>query len=290
MKTIAFLSILIPLFSFAYFEHSEDSPAVMNDIRFSDYRDFTTKWKLVTVRFREDSGEIRMTYANDKAFEAMKKLKPDYPDGAAFGKISFLTEGDPAFPSSKVPTDKKRFQLMVRNKRKYNETQGWGYALFDFKGKTFDEDIKQQTLACAACHQLVEERQFVFSRSFHSSIETLKKSSKPEVSSSIVFSQKKPSAFKGIISDHLKDSESWVESLEGKLQKLAFSGTLDEIVPLLVERSKLMGKYSVLFLNPLNFTLVKKIKKNDCLTAQAQKVHILIYFNGGKVRDSEQCL
>lgn len=276
----------------SYFEHSEKSPAEMNGIKFNDYRNFTSKWKLVTVRFREDSGEIRMTYANEKAFEAMRSLKPSYPDGAVFGKISFHTEGDAAFPSSKVPTDKKRFQLMVRDKKKYKDTQGWGYALFDLHGKTFNEDEKQQTQACAACHQLVEERQFVFSRSFHSGLRanSSEEAKTKTLANGIVFTQKKKNDFEGIITEHLKSSDGWVESLEGKLQKLAFSGTLDEVVPLLVERSKLMQKDALLYLDSRNFTLVRRLKASQCPTQASIGFSVLIYFNGGKVRDSEQCL
>src|SRR6185436_10943563 len=56
----------------------------MNGYKLSDFPDFEKKWKLVTVRFRKDTGEMRFTYANDLAFENLQKGVIDYPDGAIF--------------------------------------------------------------------------------------------------------------------------------------------------------------------------------------------------------------
>lgn len=116
----------------------------------------------MTVRYRTDSKELRFTYANDLAWKQMNSSQPTYTDGAIFAKVGIIAEKDPA-SSSEVPSGAKRFQFMVRDRKKYRTTNGWGYALFDDKGKVFNEDIKQKTLACAACHNMVPERDFVFS-------------------------------------------------------------------------------------------------------------------------------
>ncbi len=282
------LLILSTITSHAYFEHSLNSPAEMNGIKFSDHKDFSQKWKLVTVRYREDSKELRLTYANEIAFKAMKALKPDYPDGAKFGKVAFMTEEDPAFPSSKIPTSTRRFQIMVKNRKLYGSTNNWGYALFDEAGKLFPEDIKEKTEACAACHQLVPERDYVFSRPFHHSASPLTATDR---SASIQFLRKKGPDFQGsLIAPLIKDLDA-LESLEGPLQKHAFSGTLDEVVPLLLERVKIMGKDSLLYVNEKNFTLVKVMPKNDkCSGTAGRQVTIHIYFNGAKVREADHCI
>ncbi len=290
-KLLLISLMLIAGTAIAYFEHSEDSAAEMNGIKFSEHKEFTTKWKLVTVRYRDDSKELRLTYANDLAWKAMKDLTPDYPEGSKFGKVAFFTEEDPAFPSSRIPSGTRRFQLMVKNSKLYKGTNNWGYALFDQKGKLFNEDVKEKTEACAACHQLVPERDYVFSRPFHHSQTTLSASSGGKRSTGISFKQKKPSDFKGLITEHMKVATDWIESLEGPLQKHAFSGTLDEVVPLLLERVKLMGKDTVLYVNEKNFSLVKlKTGKNSCLGELNRPVTIFIYFNGGKVREAEHCI
>jgi hypothetical protein len=136
----------------------------MNGIKMSQFPGFAEKWHLVTVRYRKDSNEMRFTYANDLAWKSLQSLKPNYPDGAVFAKIGMMSEADPSFPSSVVPSGAKRFQFMVRDKAKYSDTDGWGYALFDDRGRLFNDDVKIRTQACVACHRIVPERDFVFSR------------------------------------------------------------------------------------------------------------------------------
>lgn len=274
----------------AYFEHSADSPDEMNGISFKEHKNFTEKWMLVTVRFREDSGEIRMTYANDIAYKAMSSLTPSYPVGSKFGKVSFITSDDPAFPSSKVPTAISRFQLMVKNPKLYGETNNWGYALFDAEGKLFKEDVKEKTMACAACHQLVPERDYIFSRPYHYMASALPVAAKGR-SQLIIFQPREPKYFKDISGDELKGSTTWLESLEGQLKDKSFSGTLDEVVPLLLERNRLMRKDAILFVNAKNFSLVKTVKDTQkaCSEFKTHRSRVIIYFNGGKVRDTEIC-
>lgn len=285
---LPFFLLIFSLSSMSYFEHSANSPAEMNGIKFSDHKDFSSKWKLVTVRYREDSRELRLTYANDIAFEAMKALKPDYPEGAKFGKVAFMTEEDPAFPSSRIPTSTRRFQIMVKNRKLYKSTNDWGYALFDESGKLFKENVREKTEACASCHQLVPERDYIFSRPFHYTSSGISQSRR---STAIKFVPKKPADFKGPISEYVSSSKDWLESLEGPLQKHAFSGTLDEVVPLLLERAKLMSKDTVLYVNDKNFTLVKlQETKEKCVAAANKQVRILIYFNGAKVREADHCI
>ena len=113
----------------------------MNGFALQDYADFQKKWPLVTVRFRKDTGELRFTYANDIAYKALKKGATEYPDGAVFAKIGIMTEEDPAFTSSAVPSGARRFQLMVHDAKKFPETHGWGFALFDARAKASGKDV-----------------------------------------------------------------------------------------------------------------------------------------------------
>ncbi len=103
----------------------------MNGFLFSDFGQFEKNWKLVTVRYRQDTGELRFTYANPKAWKAMSSGKAEYPDGSIFAKTGYMTDDDPSFTSSKIPSGSRRYQFMVKNKKKYKDQDGWGYALFD---------------------------------------------------------------------------------------------------------------------------------------------------------------
>ncbi len=266
----------------------------MNGIKFTDYSDFTKKWKLVTVRFRADSKEMRFTYANDLAWKDLKSIKPNYADGAIFAKVSLITEEDPAFPSSKVPSGSKRYQYMVRDKKKYKESDGWGYALFDADGNLFNEDIKQKTMACAACHRIVPERDFVFSRELH--LDPFSKKTllpEPTGGKAQIHFIPRPAAFFGLSSpEKSATKEKDFESLEGNLQKNTFSGTFDEVVPLLVDQAKKMSRNSIFFLNQQNYSLVKLVENGKpCAESANEKLFaISVIFNGKKVRDVESCL
>ena len=97
---------------------------------------------------------MRLTYAKAIAAKVLKSGKTEYPDGAVFAKTGIHTSSDPQFESSVVPRGIRRYQLMVKNKKTYKTTGGWGYALFDASGKTFPEDVKTTTNACYACHTM----------------------------------------------------------------------------------------------------------------------------------------
>ncbi|MBY0452544.1 MAG: cytochrome P460 family protein [Bdellovibrionaceae bacterium] len=212
----------------------------MSGVKLNDFADFEKKWKLVTVRFRRDTGEMRFTYANDSAYEALMKSSTDYPKGAVFAKIGFKTDQDPGFPSSVVPTQSRRYQFMIRDQAKFSKTDGWGYALFDQDGFVFPENTETQTAACAACHRIVPERGYVFSEY----LEMAPKKGAPKIkipenhfTQKIKFEdvsvQKLPTDIQKLIPQMYKK----VRVLKHEISQFLFQGTLDEIKPALSEES-----------------------------------------------------
>ena len=278
--------------SVAYFESSTNpEKAIMNDITFADYSDFTKKWHLVTVRFREDTQEMRFTYANDQAWAEMNKLKPEYSDGAVFAKVGLMSEKDPAFPSSIVPSGAKRYQFMVKNSKKYESTKGWGYALFDQGGHLFNEDVKAKTLACAACHAVVPERDYVFSRPMDLHFDSAFPKIVPSqyMDKYIKFTGQAVTGLPLNLQKLLPKKLKSVDSAEGEVKKNLFSGTLDEIIPFLMENSRKSGQTSVLVLDAKNFTVVTpSIGKKGC-DEKKISFHISVLYNDGMVRDIEVC-
>lgn len=211
----------------------------MNGIRFDDYKGFEDDWKLVTVRYREDSREQRFTYANEKAWRALKSGKSDYPDGAVFGKVGFLTGHDPIFPSSVVPSSHKRVQLMIRDRKRYAQTDGWGYALFNSDGKTFNGEPAQTAVACAACHRIAKDRGYVFSQSMNPSHKAspFQKKIGTAASSELRFETTPRSALPDFAARNIPAGSRSVLLLKGDIQKNLFEGTLNEILPVLIQKS-----------------------------------------------------
>ncbi|MBN8540677.1 MAG: cytochrome P460 family protein [Deltaproteobacteria bacterium] len=239
----------------------EDSKT-MNGIKLSDYVDFEKKWQLVTVRFRKDTGELRFTYANRAAWMHLKKLseKPateigtmaeSYPRGAVFAKVGIATSEDPAFASSAVPRGARRVQFMVRDGKKFADTDGWGYALFDSGGNTFPGDLNQTSKACAACHKIVPERGYVFSQ-FMTGL--VPKSPLSPAAHSVGGSQSPRLAFETVDTKDLPDflqlqlppKTEKVRSLQGPMTQDAFSGTLDEVRPELTREAIRFGAPAML--------------------------------------------
>lgn len=218
----------------------------MNGIRLDAYKDFQKNWHLVTVRYRKDTGEMRVTYANPKAWQVLKEGKTDYSDGAIFAKIGIATSEDAAFSSSVVPSGARRYQFMVRDKKKYKDTDGWGYALFDSQGKTLPESEKTQAVACAACHRLVPERAFVFSQPWN--ISAWAKSAGVEELAHLKFTDIAKTKLPKAVQALLPSGATKVRAVDGALQDQLFQGTLDEIKPAL-SREAAINKTPALLLS-----------------------------------------
>ena len=134
---------------------------------------------------------------------------------------------------------------MVRDRKKHPETDGWGYALFDEAGKTFPEDPRLKTLACAACHRLVPERGFVFSEIMQLAGAAGEKQ-KFSDSLRLNFETSPFAKLPSYLRARLPKGTSEVRLLAGELRKHLFQGTLDEIRPSLADESLRAGLPAIL--------------------------------------------
>ncbi|MNT70600.1 hypothetical protein D3C72_2090070 [compost metagenome] len=115
----------------------------------------------------------------------------------------------------------------------------------------------------------------------------------PEIKKSeqnaFLFKTRKTANFKGTIQTYIDPKKKEIESLEGDIQKHAFSGTLDETVPVLIDQAKRTFKDTMLFVNEKNFTLVKaQSGANSCANGE-NNYRIVVFFNNSRVRDGELC-
>ena len=256
-----------------------DDPS-MNQIRLLDYGDFTQKWKLVTVRYRQDSKEMRFTYANQIAWDAIRQGTAVYPDGSVFAKVGFKSEVDHAFSSSIVPSGARRFQLMVKNSKKYTDTDGWGYALFQSNGDLFEGDVKTVTQSCHACHKLVPERDFVFSEPIEVSplvkeAQSVFKSQKNN--SPIRFSKLEKKDFSPFLISQIVALES-VEIIDGSIREYYFGGTLDEVTPLLIDHVlKTKAAAGFVSLDQKTFKIIEREKKSKLCSESEYSFRIYEY-------------
>jgi hypothetical protein len=247
----------------------------MNHISFKNYQEFPREWKLVTIRFRKDTGEMRLTYANELAYKTLIEGGISYPDGAVFGKLGINSGADPQFISSVVPVGIRRFQLMVKDKKKYPATNGWGYALFDPDGKTFPEDPVSTQNACYACHTIVENRGDVFSQPLHLNNlinlpVTLEKQKGSALTLRWLSVKKLPSSLRPFLSKTTLQVR-WLE--HERLRSHVFQGTLDELRPVLEQDSRRHQAPAVfLSKDEKRFIIVIPTKSDECMEQAAIEV------------------
>jgi hypothetical protein len=242
----------------------------MNDIDFKEYLTNFDRLKLVTIRYREDNNEIRMVYGNDLAIEGLKE-NFQYKTGAMFYKIAYPTISDPIFISSKIPGHGYvRYQFMKYNPEKY--ASGWGYAIFDYYGKTFAGKPSATMETCVACHDLAKKRNNVFStmmenpnpekmvkkdQAIFKSLFIHEKPSNYIPGEKIRFINAKTSEIPDEVKVFIRQKSSSINKLTGDILSKDFIAYLPEIVPLLIKETlkNRLPSYGFVKKNRSNFVL-----------------------------------
>jgi Haem-binding domain/Cytochrome P460 len=129
-----------------------------NGIAFpSDYKN----WKPISSTERFDNNTIRQILGNDVAIKAIaeNQINP-WPDGATFAKIAWFEQVDDK--GAIKPGAFFQVEFMIRDKKKYADTLGWGWARWrgaDLKPYGKDEHFVDE---CVGCHRPLAETNYVF--------------------------------------------------------------------------------------------------------------------------------
>ncbi|WP_353719186.1 heme-binding domain-containing protein [Dyadobacter sp. 676] len=126
------------------------------------YLDDYKNWKVISTTGRPDNGTMRIIYGNDIAVKALEedRIRP-WPDGAVIAKVVWNSQAPDADGNVK-PGNFSNVQLMVRDAKKFAETEGWGFARFNgLDLKPYGKTAAFAT-SCINCHQLARETGFVF--------------------------------------------------------------------------------------------------------------------------------
>lgn len=142
-----------------------------NGISFSEIRGYET-WQTVAPSHRTDKNELRIILGNDALVKAYKEGVPEngkpFPDGSILVKIGYSERKSADFPAAIEPDVLQRVEFMIKDVKRFQNTNGWGYArfLYDAKAKTFSPFGKDAAFdqECNACHTIVKGRDFVFTR------------------------------------------------------------------------------------------------------------------------------
>jgi hypothetical protein len=139
-----------------------------NGIAFAEFKGYD-RWELIAPS--QPANSMKVILGNPIMMKAYSDGFPGngqaIPDGAAMAKIDWSLQANPHLPGAKMPDTLKKVQFMVKDAKRFPDTDGWGYAHFDYDAAsgTFTASGNSPTFAKAACHQChtqIKANDFVF--------------------------------------------------------------------------------------------------------------------------------
>ena len=145
---------------------------VPGGLAFSELRGYES-WQVVSVS--EDGGLLAAIVANPVMIDAYRAGVPGngkpFPDGAKMAKIHYTPKKLETFPAATVPGPLHDVDFMVKDSKRFADSGGWGYAVFDYvaasdtftPGTLKDNPPQGNDAKCGfACHTVVKTRDYVF--------------------------------------------------------------------------------------------------------------------------------
>ena len=148
------------------------SVKVPGGLSFSEFKGFES-WEAISVSSNEKA--VAVIVGNPTMIAAFKSGFPangkPAPDGARMAKIHWAPSKNAFFPNATVPGTQQNIDLMVKDSKRFADSGGWGYAVFDYNAST--DTFTPGTLAgsppqgndakCGfACHTVAKSRDYVF--------------------------------------------------------------------------------------------------------------------------------
>ena len=152
---------------------------VPGGLAFSEFKGYED-WQAVGSSLTAASNVIRLIVANPVMIDAYKEGVPGngkpFPDGSKIAKVVWTPKKltNPPFSASTpdtVPGDLTEVELIEKDSKRFSDTHGWGYAVFDYDASS--GKFTPATLASkppvghdakcgAACHELAASKDYIF--------------------------------------------------------------------------------------------------------------------------------
>ena len=145
---------------------------VPNGLAFSEFKGYEG-WQTVSVSQSEKA--IAVILANPVMINAYQSGIPGngkpFPDGSKMAKVHWNPKKLETFPSATVPASLHDVDFMARDGKRFADSGGWGYAVFDYDaasdtfkpGTTSGTPPQGNDAKCGfACHTRVKTRDYVF--------------------------------------------------------------------------------------------------------------------------------
>jgi len=153
------------------------SVKVPGGLAFAEFKGFES-WEAISVSSNERA--VAVILGNPTMIAAFKSGFPangkPAPDGARMAKIHWAPGKNQFFPDATVPGTQQNVDFMVKDSKRFADSGGWGYAVFDYNAAS--DTFTPGTLAgsppqgndakCGlACHTVAKARDYVFTNYGH---------------------------------------------------------------------------------------------------------------------------
>jgi hypothetical protein len=151
---------------------SKYSVAVPGGLAFSEFKGYET-WQ--TISLSRTERVVAVIVGNPAMIDAYRAGIPangkPVPDGAKMAKIHWQPKPNQLFPTATVPGELVNVDFMVKDSKRFADSGGWGYAVFDYNapsdtftpGTTAGTPPQGNDAKCGfACHTAAKTRDYVF--------------------------------------------------------------------------------------------------------------------------------
>jgi hypothetical protein len=169
---IAGLSVLFAAFAIGAGKPDKYTVAVPGGLAFAEFKGYES-WETVSISHNDKV--VASILGNPAMIKAFRDGFPGNgkpaPDGAKMAKVHWKPKPNAFFPDATVPGDQINVDFMVKDAKRFADSGGWGYAVFDYDTAT--DTFTPGTLAgtppqgndakCGfACHTVAKGRDYVF--------------------------------------------------------------------------------------------------------------------------------
>jgi hypothetical protein len=168
----AIVATLAVLGSLALAQQDKYALTVPGGLAFSEFKGYEA-WQVVSVS--HDGDLLAAILANPAMIEAYMAGIPGngkpFPDGAKMAKVHWNPKQMETFPAALVPGTQHDVDFMVKDGKRFADSGGWGYAVFEYDaasdtfrpGTQADKPPQANDAKCGfACHTIVTTRDYVF--------------------------------------------------------------------------------------------------------------------------------
>jgi hypothetical protein len=145
---------------------------VPGGLAFSEFKGYES-WPVISVSHNEKV--VAVITGNQLMIDAYQAGIPangtPVPDGARMAKVHWIPKQNAFFPDATVPGTLLNVDFMVKDSKRFADSGGWGYAVFDYDAAsdTFTPGTKAgmppqgNDARCGfACHTKAKARDYVF--------------------------------------------------------------------------------------------------------------------------------